>query len=124
MDKGIGVKKGDFNLLSDYEALFLLDKGLAEIVDDKGTALPREVLLRRFMKNDKRFLENYAVYKELSSAGYCVKTGLKYGAEFRVYDKGEKPGTEHSIWIVWVLKENEKIKPGSLLSISRIANST
>jgi len=38
------------------------------------------------------------VYKDLRDKGFIIKPGLKYGADFSVYEKGSRPGDEHSKW--------------------------
>jgi len=44
----------------------------------------------------------------LRDKGYVVKTALKFGADFRVYEKGRTPDEEHAKWIVFVEHESNK----------------
>ncbi len=63
-------------------------------------------------KMDKRFRERYYVYQDLRDRGFLVKTGFKFGCDFRVYEKGVKlkrgPKTqkEHTKWIVFAVPED------------------
>ncbi len=36
----------------------------------------------------------------MRNRGYIIKTALKFGADFRVYDRGVKPGEDHARWII------------------------
>ena len=44
-------------------------------------------------------------FKDLRKKGYIVKTALKFGADFRVYEKGVKPGEDHAKWVVFPVHE-------------------
>ena len=64
-------------------------------------------------KMDKRFNVRYQVYKDLRDRGLPVRTGLKFGCDFRVYERGIKPvkkgpkqEKEHTKWIVFAVSEN------------------
>jgi len=61
------------------------------------------------------------VFEDLRKKGYVVKTALKFGADFRVYEKKKK---EHSKWIVFVQKESKKIDWKEFASKNRVAHST
>lgn len=111
-----------FNL---YEALYLMEKGVLDVVFD-GKTLSKDDLLNAGIKNDERFLEKYIVYKDLKSRGYIVGAGLKFGADFRVYEKGAKLEDKnvHSKWIVWVFRQGDKLDLEFLASVIRVAHST
>src|SRR3989344_7543816 len=72
------------------EALYLLEKNKIEITEEKKK-ISFEKLLQELKYQDKRIETKYAVFKNMRDRGYIVKTALKFGAEFRVYDKGKKP---------------------------------
>ncbi len=111
-----------FNL---YEALYLLERGKLEIVHD-GKTLTKDDLIRIGVKRDERFLEKYIVYKDLKSRGYIVGAGLKFGSDFRVYEKGANLSDRrtHSKWVVWVFRQGEKLPLEFLASVIRVAHST
>ena len=66
----------------------------------------------------------YAVFKDLREKGYIVKTALKFGADFRVYPKGVKPGKKHAKWIVFVEHETGKLTWHEFAAKNRVAHST
>jgi len=61
---------------------------------------------------DKRFPERYRVYEDLRERGLLVRTGFKFGCDFRVYErgvqlkKGPKSAKEHTKWIVFAVPED------------------
>ena len=105
------------------EAVYLVEKKKMEIY--KGNKILTESdLIKKFTKIDKKFQIKYAVYKDLRSKGYIVKTALKFGAEFRVYEKGKKPGKTHAKWIVFTDSENNKLSWNEFSAKNRVAHST
>lgn len=56
--------------------------------------------------------------------GYTIKTALKFGAEFRVYDKGKKPGEEHARWILYPVRESDMLTWHEFAAKNRVAHST
>ena len=66
----------------------------------------------------------YPVFKDLRKKGYIVKTELKFGADFRVYKKGIKPGQEHAIWILFPVKESEIHTWQDFAAKNRVSHST
>ena len=53
---------------------------------------------------DKKMYTKFIAYKDLRKKGYILKTALKYGADFRVYERGIRPGEEHARWILFAAK--------------------
>ena len=49
---------------------------------------------------------------------------MKFGADFRVYDKGIKPGEDHAKWIVYPVKESDAITWYEFSAKNRVAHST
>lgn len=110
--------------LSPVEALFLLDGEKLRVIDeDSGEELSFEELSSELSEENPELLLKYRVYKDLRSRGLVVKTGLKYGAHFRVYDRGELPGSTHSPYLVHAISENEKLSPPELARAVRLAQS-
>lgn len=106
------------------EALYLLEKEKIEILDNKGREIPSDKLSQKFQNIDKKFKTKYAVFKDLRNKGYIVKTALKFGAEFRVYPKGSKPGEKHSKWVVFTDNESKNFNWQEFSSKNRVAHST
>ncbi len=97
------------------EAMYLLDKGMAEIKDvSKNKFFTKEEFYKKCCLLDKEFPQKYVVFKDLRDRGYVVKSGFKFGTHFRVYDKGvnpykegEKTKTEHTKFNVHAFSENK-----------------
>jgi tRNA-intron endonuclease len=105
------------------EGLFLVQNGKMDIYQN-NKILNSEELIKKFSRIDKKFPIKYEVFKDLRVKGYVVKTALKFGAEFRVYEKGKKPGKEHSKWIVFTDSENNKTTWHEFAAKNRVAHST
>ncbi|GIU68378.1 MAG: tRNA-intron lyase [Candidatus Pacearchaeota archaeon] len=104
------------------EALFLIEENKATVLSKKKK-LSFNDLIKKFVRYDSRLMVKYVVFKDLRKKGYIVKTALKYGADFRVYEKGKKPGKEHAKWIVFCDSESKKINWVDFSARNRIANS-
>ncbi len=109
--------------LAPVEALYLLDGGKLRVVDEGGKKLNFKNLSARFTGADSEAMLKYTVYADLRSRGYVIKTGLKFGAHFRVYDRGEKPGEVHSKFLVHAVPEGVKLTPTELARAVRLAHS-
>ncbi len=105
------------------EALFLVETNKMQIFS-KNKILTKEELLTKFKRIDKKIQIKYIVFKDLRKKGYVVKTALKFGSDFRVYEKGAKPGTKHAKWIVFVDNESEKLTWHEFSAKNRVAHST
>ena len=128
-----GERKEDKVIYSLYEAFYLSENNSMSILNSKGKEITLKDLLNKFRKIDKKFNIKYIVFKDLREKGYVVKTALKFGAEFRVYDKGVKPGRnrkvhgkehEHAKWIVYTDFESSKISWHEFSAKNRVAHST
>src|SRR3989344_1944336 len=73
------------------EALLLLEKARVNILDKKKK-LKFDDFVSKAERVEKNFWVKYCVFRDLRDRGYIVKTALKFGADFRVYDRGIKPG--------------------------------
>ena len=104
--------------LSSEEALYLVEKKKIDV------DVSFDNLRRRFNRSNKNFEERYAVFRDLRNRGYILKSGLKFGCDFRVYDKGSRPGKTHAKWLVFSTKENSKSSWKEMSGMARVANST
>lgn len=118
-----GEPVGDKIQYSFSEALFLVEKRKIEIFS-QGKIISQEKLIEKFRRIDKRIQLKYLVFKDLRKKGYIVKTALKFGADFRVYSKGAKPGKKHAKWIVFVDHESKKLTWHEFSAKNRVAHST
>ncbi len=107
--------------LSLVEALYLLEKGVLEIVDEHDSIVSVESLFTRGEKSIPKFGLIYKVYRELRDKGYVVRSGLKFGADFAVYEKG--PGLEHAPYLVHVLETSNTIDPLEIVRAGRLSHS-
>lgn len=105
------------------EVLFLVEKGKMEILS-RNKKVPEKDLINKFRRIDKKIQIKYPVFKDLREKGYVIKTALKFGADFRVYDKGSKPGKTHAKWIVFTEHESNKLTWHEFSAKNRVAHST
>lgn len=105
------------------EAMFLLEKEKMEIFSGKKK-LSQSEFLEKCRKFDKKIQIKYLVFKDLRERGYIVKTALKFGADFRVYDKGSAPGEEHARWVVFCEHELNRMTWHEFSAKNRVAHST
>ena len=105
--------------LSLIEALYLMEKGKLEVnIDSNDVTIEKLIKLIRGQGS----FTNYIVFKDLRNRGYIVKTGFKYGSEFRLYERGKSPGEGHSNYLVKVASENSKFMMSDLSSYVRVAH--
>ncbi|MBM4240157.1 MAG: tRNA-intron lyase [Euryarchaeota archaeon] len=114
-----GQKSPEGLQLSLIEALFLIERGKIEIFRDEKKISIREMI--QIIQNEGLFTK-YCVFKDLRNRGYIVKTGFKYGSEFRLYERGDTPGEGHSKYLVKVVSENDEIHASDLSSYVRVAH--
>ena len=105
--KQLGERKQNKILYSKYEALYLAETDKAEFAGKKP-------------KLNKTEENNYLAFKDLRKKGYIVKTGLKFGAEFRIY----KPKEKHATHLVIPIKQSSRIDLKDFISKNRTAHST
>ena len=118
-----GEKINDKIKFSLSEAFFLVEEGKMKIFF-KNKELSKKEIEKKLQNIDKRFHLKYTIFKDLRKKGYIVKTALKFGADFRVYDKGKKPKQAHAKWIVFVSHESEKLSWQDFSAKNRVAHST
>ena len=90
----------------------------------RNKKIPKSELMNKFRRIDKKIQIKYPVFKDLRKKGYIVKTALKFGAEFRVYEKGSKPGKKHAKWILFTDHESKKLSFQEFAAKNRVAHST
>lgn len=110
--------------LSLLEALYLLEKNKIELRDSRNKILSFEVLLKKATKLESNFWIRYCVFKDMRNRGYIIKTALKFGADFRVYDRGVKPGEDHARWIIYPVHEGSTLTWYEFAAKNRVAHST
>ena len=114
--RGYGVTENDGFLLTFYEALHLLDKGMLEIKDEKGVKVDFQKLLECYESVDENAWAKYLTYRDLRSRGYVVREGFGLGVDFRVYKRGEY-GEETAKYLILSIQEG---KPMPLEDLTRV----
>lgn len=110
--------------LSLLEALYLVEKKRLEVVDGRGKLIPADKFMKKAERLEPKFWTRYAVFKDLRNRGYIVKTALKFGADFRVYARGVKPGEDHAKWVVFPVNEGSTLTWHEFAAKNRVAHST
>lgn len=105
------------------EALYLIERGKMLVYLGKNI-LDLDKFLKKARKLEPNFWTRYHVYKDMRNRGYIVKTALKFGADFRVYDRGVKPGEDHAKWILYPVHETEGETWYNFSAKNRVAHST
>ncbi|MHA1918004.1 MAG: tRNA-intron lyase [Candidatus Ranarchaeia archaeon] len=105
------------------EGLYLLDKGKIDVVSKR-----KKLNFGDLLKKGKDFEPNlwirYCVFRDMRNRGYIIKTALKFGADFRVYDRGVKPGEDHARWIIYPVHEGSTMTWYEFSAKNRVAHST
>ena len=110
--------------LSLLEALYLMERSRLLIKSESGRKLSFEAYLKMARKVEPNFWIRYCVFKDMRNRGYIIKTALKFGADFRVYDRGVKPGEDHARWIVFPVHEGSTLTWYEFSAKNRVAHST
>ncbi len=110
--------------LSLLEALYLVEKGRIKVVDGKNKKVNFDMFLKKAQNLEPNFWIRYCVFKNMRDRGYIIKTALKFGADFRVYDRGVKPGEDHAKWIIYPVHESSTLTWYEFAAKNRVAHST
>ncbi len=122
-----GKQLGDRLELALVEACLLLKRGRIRVLKD-GNPITFEELYNLAASLDKRFPERYRVYEDLRERGLLVRTGFKFGCDYRVYErgvqlkKGPKSAKEHTKWIVFCVPEDYTMSFQELSRSVRLAH--
>jgi len=113
-ESGYGKPMDDRLELALVEAAYLLKrKKLKVFVEEEGKKkfLTFEELMKYGEENERNFHARFIVFSDLRERGFLVKTGLKFGCDFRVYERGvklkrgPKAPHEHTKWVVHAIPE-------------------
>ena len=114
-----GKIEADFLHLSLIEACYLQEKGRLNIYEDDVECSIGYLI--DLIKQEGLY-GKYVVFRDLKDRGYVIKTGFKYGSEFRLYERGGGPGEGHSDYLVKILFENYDIKALDFASYLRVSH--
>jgi len=111
----LGELKNGKILYSLFEVLYLLDEKKIEIIGGK-----KKISFEGLIKKDMK--KKYIVFKDLRNKGFVLKEGLKFGVDFRVYEKDSyKEG--HAKYLLYIV-EKSSLNLRDFSAKSRVAHST
>jgi len=111
----LGELKSGKVMYSLFEVLYLLDEGKIVVIFGKKK-IDFDELLKKDMK------KRYVVFKDLRNKGYVLKEGLKFGVDFRVYEKNSyREG--HAKYLLYIV-EKSSIDLRDFSAKSRVSHST
>lgn len=122
-----GKQLGDRLELALVEACLLLKRGRIRVFQNDRQMTFQE-MFDHARSLDRRFPERYRVYEDLRERGLLVRTGFKFGCDFRVYErgvqlkKGPKSAKEHTKWIVFCVPEDYTLSFQELSRSVRLAH--
>jgi len=132
-ERGFGEIRGGLLVFAPVEAIYLTEIKKISIMRDengprKGAAGSKKTydvisLFTELKKHDKEIATKYYVYRDLRKRGYVVRTGLKFGTYFRVYEKGIRVGEGHSQWLVHPIQEQKRTSIYELARAVRLSHS-
>lgn len=113
------------------EAAYLVEKDKLKVFtkeDGKKKKIDFEDMMKTGSKNVNEFHPQFFVFRDLRERGYLVKTGFKFGAHFRVYERGvklrrgPKAEHEHTKWVVHAVSEESAFSLPELSRAVRLAH--
>lgn len=113
------------------EAVYLVEKGKLKVFvkeGDKKKKLDFNDLIKLGAEKVHEFHTQYIVYRDLRERGYLVKTGYKFGAHFRVYERGvklkrgPKAAHEHTKFVVHGVAEESAFSLPEMSRAVRLAH--
>lgn len=110
--------------ISLIEAMYLLEKEKIIVFDGRDKEIESEIFMKKAHKIEPNFWIRYCVFKDMRNRGYIVKTAMKFGADFRVYDRGVKPGEDHAKWVIFPVHEASVLTWYEFSAKNRVAHST
>ena len=110
--------------LSLIEALYLIEKKKVNVINSRNKSIDFDFFLKKAQKVEPNFWIRYCVYRDIRNRGYIIKTALKFGADFRIYDRGVKPGEDHARWVVYPVHEGSSLTWYDFAAKNRVAHST
>jgi len=113
------------------EAAYLVEKEKLKVSEKDGSKKKKvdvDDMMRIGAKGVNEFHPQFVVFRDLRERGYLVKTGFKFGAHFRVYERGvklkrgPKAEHEHTKWVVHAVAEESAFSLPELSRAVRLAH--
>lgn len=121
-EKRYGELHENFLSLSYVETLYLVSKEWITVKDKNNKILSFEDIHEIAHNIDRKLVVRYLVYKDLRNRGYTVRTGLKYGSDFRLYERSNIDEV-HSKYLVKVFSEEIPCEISEITGFVRVAHS-
>ncbi len=110
--------------LSLVESLYLFSRGVITVRDRNGKVFSFDEFIEKASEIESSFLRKYSGYKNLRDSGHVVKTGFKFGTNFRVYRKVDSiEKIPHSEYLVNVIPADFEFMLSIISGVVRLANS-
>jgi len=107
--------------LEPVELLHLIERKRAIASTPAGEQIDSDYIVSGLLEEDPNLWIRYLVFRDLRSRGYAVRKGFGSGIGFRVYARGDKPGTANAKELVYVLKEGVPISLSDLDLVTQTA---
>jgi tRNA-intron endonuclease len=117
-----GTRTDDNRLeLEPVELLHLIERKRLVVKRPDGESIGPDFIVSELLDGDPDLWTRYLVFRDLRSRGYAVRQGFGSGIGFRVYSRGDKPGTASASQLVYVLKEGVPISLSDLDMVTQTA---
>ncbi len=107
--------------ISFVEALYLLDKKVISLEEKNGKSLSKSKFLKYAKKKHSDIVAQLSIFKDLKKKKLVVKTGFKFGTNFRVYT--DHPDEIHAEYLVHVVDKDFKSLWAEFSRAVRLAHS-
>jgi tRNA-intron endonuclease len=108
--------------LDAVELLHLIERKRVIVETPEGKGVGPDYIVKELLDDDPDLWTRYLVFRDLRSRGYAVRQGFGAGIGFRVYARGDKPGTSSANQLVYVLKEGVPISLSDLDMVTQAAS--
>jgi tRNA-intron endonuclease len=110
---GYGRETDEGLQLTPEEALYLVARGRIEVADHDFDSL------LGIFASSPDFIRRFLVYRDIRERGYVIQPGPQ---DFRVFRRGEKPGTGRSQYLLRVIPERQLIDFGGVAGEAQTAS--
>jgi len=110
-----GSERNNVVTLSLVEAVYLAEKGYLHLDEDFN------IVSKKAKELEKNFERKYEVYRDLKERNFVVKTGFKFGSDFRVYERVESlSDLPHSKYLIKIA-DDTPFDPSEVAGMVRLA---
>ncbi|MHA2378055.1 MAG: tRNA-intron lyase [Candidatus Thorarchaeota archaeon] len=118
-----GTRLDDGRLeLESVELLHLIERKRVTVRTTTGENVNSKQIINALQPEDSDLWVRYLVFRDLRSRGYAVRQGFGGGIDFRVYARGDRPGTAVANQLIYILKEGEPISLHDLDMVTESAS--